>query len=267
MVGECDFYMDDSGAREPDKKSRDQAFPDWFGFGGFLINDCDAQLAESLIENFRVRWPEVGEEAFRSYDIRSKNGRCRWLASVGAVPQNQFYEELTSLIAALPFHVLACVVDRPGYNKHYLEAYSPRRRRLCKTAFSVAVERAAKVALYWQSRLRVYVERSDLATERQFKQYYEEMRSQGLPFNAQNSAAYRPLEADALKNTLFEFRVKTKQSLLMQFADLVLWPVCKGGYDPTHVAYRALVENGKLIDICCTPENGLLGVKYSCFDR
>lgn len=52
----------------------------------------------------------------------------------------------------------------------------------------------------------------------------------------------------------------------MQLADLVLWPVCHDGYNPNHRAYADLIGAGKLLDVQCTPENGLLGVKYSCFD-
>ncbi|ARU23837.1 hypothetical protein RSSE_c3456 [Ralstonia solanacearum] len=36
----------------------------------------------------------------------------------------RFMEELTALILGLPIYVLACVVDRPGYNKRYLQAYA-----------------------------------------------------------------------------------------------------------------------------------------------
>ena len=129
------------------------------------------------------------------------------------------------------------------------------------------MERATKFAIHRGSRLRVYAERSDKHTEAHFKGYFDEMRSKGLPFNPATSEQYRPLTQKQLHATLFEFRIKTKQSTLMQFADMVLWPVCQGGYNAAHRAYGALARAGKLIEVECTEENGLLGTKYSCFDR
>lgn len=265
MVPECHFYMDDSGSRDPDRKPTASNEPDWFALGGLLINGSDERAAKEQIAAFRARWPELGHEPFRSYDIRHRTERFRWLASCQARRKNQFYTELTDLITGLPMHVIACVVDRPGYNARYMQEYGPRRWRLCRTAFGIVVERAAKVARHRGARLRVFAERSDKHTEKQFKGYYDQMREDGLPFNPQNSQQYAPLSAEALRETLFEFRIKTKDSALMQFADLVLWPVCKAGYDKENLPYQSLLASGKLIDTHCTEENGLLGIKYSCF--
>ena len=267
MSAEYYFYMDDSGSRDPDRdRGTDAKGPDWFALGGLLINSEDEDAAKESISAFRQRWPQMGDQPFRSYDIRNKSGRFRWLAGLTSERYRAFMGDLTDLIAGLPIHVLACVIDRPGYNRRYIDQYGPRRWKLCRTAFSIAVERAAKVAMHKGVRLRVYAERSDKPTEAQFKGYFDEMRRIGLPFNAANSEKYRPLSADQLHATLFEFRIKTKDSMLMQFADLVLWPVCHGGYDRGHRAYVELSKAGKLIEVLCTEDNGLQGTKYSCFD-
>ncbi|MHA6886182.1 DUF3800 domain-containing protein [Ralstonia pseudosolanacearum] len=261
------FYIDDSGSRDPDRsRGTESSGPDWFALGGVLINSADEEVAKLAISDFRRRWAQMGDEPLHSYDIRNKTKQFRWLKNLSPEEHREFMNQLTALIVSLPIHVLACVVDRPGYNKRYMETYGPRRWKLCRTAFNIAVERAAKVALHHRMRLRVYVERSDKPTESQLKSYFKDMRTVGLPFNASNSAKYQPLTAEQLHATLFEFRIKTKASLLMQLADLVLWPVCHGGYDTTHRAYAALAKAGKLLDVLCTEENGLLGVKYSCFD-
>jgi hypothetical protein len=65
---------------------------------------------------------------------------------------------------------------------------------------------------------------------------------------------------------LLEFRVKAKDSIPMQIADLALWPVCKGKYQPDNLSLIALAHAGKLLDSRCTEDNGLHGIKYSCFD-
>jgi len=264
---EFHFYMDDSGSRDPDRdRSTDPQSPDWFALGGLLVRADAAEVAKASIAAFRVRWPQMGSEPFRSYDIRNKTKRFRWLEALPREQYVAFMGELTALIAGLPIHVLACVVDRPGYNRRYMEQYGPRRWKLCRTAFNIAVERAAKVAHHHGARLRIFVERSDPKTEGQFKEYFNDMRHVGLPFDAATSQKYAPLAQATLHATLFEFRVKTKSSALMQFADLVLWPVCQGGYDATHRAYKALAQAGKLVDTLCTEANGLQGIKYSCFD-
>jgi hypothetical protein len=267
MHPEYHFYMDDSGPRDPDRKrSKDAASPDWFALGGLLINSADEETASAVITNFRNRWVKMGDEPLRSYNIRNKSAGFHWLSELSSEQHREFMADLTALITHLPIHVLACVIDRPGYNRRYMETYGERRWKLCRTAFNIVVERAAKVAIHDQIRLRVYVERSDKTTETQFKGYFDELRNQGLPFDAGTSEKYRPLAAWQLHASLLEFRVKTKDSLLMQLADLVLWPVCQGGYDKNHRAYQELVKAGKLLDVRCTEENGLLGIKYSCFD-
>jgi len=160
---------------------------------------------------------------------------------------------------------MACVIDRPGYNHRYAEQYAENRWKLCKTAFSIAVERAAKFCRHNGARLRIYVERSDPKTDALMESYYHQLRSDGLPFSAATSAMYHPLSPVEFRQTLFEFRTKNKTSALMQIADLALWPVCQGGYNASHRSYVALREHGKLLDAQCTPDNGLLGIKYSCF--
>lgn len=267
MHAEYHFYMDDSGSRDPDRaRGIDSKGPDWFALGGLLIDAEDESAAKEAISAFRLRWPQMEDQPLRSYDIRNKTGRFRWLTTLPAEQYRAFMSELTQLIVDLPIYVLACVIDRPGYNRRYVDNYGPRRWKLCRTAFNIAVERAAKVAIHNGARLRVYAERSDKPTEAQLKSYFDDMRRVGLPFDATNSEKYRPLSADQLHSTLFEFRIKTKESLLMQFADLVLWPVCHGGYDRSHRAYAELSKAGKLVDALCTADNGLQGTKYSCFD-
>lgn len=213
-----------------------------------------------------ARWPEMKDSPLHSYEVRNRAGGFRWLQAASAARTNAFMQDLTGLMTQLPILVLACVVDRPGYNARYKERYGPARWELCRTAFTIAVERAAKFAQQDGRRLRVYTERSDKQTEKRLKGYYDAMRSVGAPFDAATSSRYRPLTAEALASTLIDFEVKTKSSRLMQIADMALWPACKGGYDTTDRAFIALKEAAKLLDAHCTEQNGLQGIKYSCFD-
>jgi len=258
--------MDDSGSRDPDRsRSTESGLVDWFGLGGVIVRDEDVPLIDSRVTEFRSRWPHP-DAPLHSWEIRNQQKGFAWLRDASATKREHFMGELTELICSLPIVVHATVVDCPGYNRRYLQEYGPRRWSLCRTAFKIAVERAAKFALAEGARLRVYVERSDKLTEGRLRGYYDSLRRDGLPFNPDTSAKYAPLQADGLAGTLLEFRIKTKDSLVMQLADLALWPVCKGKYRPDNAALIALTEAGKLLDARCTAANGLFGIKYSCFD-
>lgn len=258
--------MDDSGSRDPDRdRSIDPSVVDWFGLGGIIVREEDVDDLEARVREFRHRWPNP-DAPLHSWEIRARKKGFAWLRTTSKAKQERFLAELTDLVCSLPIVVHASVVDRPGYNKRYMTEYGPRRWSLCRTAFKIAVERAAKFAASRDSRLRVYVEQSDRPNEARLKGYFNSLRSEGPPFNKETSSIYSPLGADELAKTLLEFRVKTKGSVAMQVADLALWPVCKGRYQPENQSLIALASNGLLLDAHCTVENGLLGIKYSCFD-
>lgn len=233
--------------------------------GGVIVREEDVPLIEARVQEFRARWPHP-EAPLHSWEIRTRKDGFVWLRTVSETKYLRFMAELTDLMCSLPIVVHATVVDRPGYNKRYMQEYGPRRWSLCRTAFKIAVERAAKFAKSEGARLRVHVEQSDRPNERRLKEYFDTLRAEGLPFKPDTSAKYAPMAAEELRATLLEFRVKTKASIPTQIADLALWPVCKGKYHPDNIALIALTEAGKLLDAKCLPDSGLLGIKYSCFE-
>lgn len=260
------LFVDDSGTRHPDRqRGHTEAFGGWFGLGGVLILESDIPEAEERVAAFRARWPQV-RGALHSYEIRNKTKAFAWLTQISAKRRDEFLADLSAMIVSHPIHALACVVDRDGYNARYMKEYGPRRWKLCRTAFSILLERAVKYARHFDAKLRVYVEKSDKVTDGQMRAYYDTVRSVGLPFDAGRSAQYVPLTADDFRSTLYEFRLKEKSSELMQIADLVLWPLCRNGYASTERSYLLLAEKMKLVESLCDQENGLQGTKYSCFD-
>jgi hypothetical protein len=89
----------------------------------------------------------------------------------------------------------------------------------------------------------------------------------GLPFDSGTSAGYRPLSGADFKDTLYDFKTRTKEDRLVQLADLCLWPICLGGYNPDNVPYRAMREAGTLLDSRLSPDvREREGIKYSCFE-
>ena len=261
------LYLDDSGTRHPSKKpGRMPAHGcDWFALGGVLVRDEDEDEARRLHAAFVGKWGVTAP--LHSSEIRSQNEGFFWLRDKSKDEQAAFYEDLYCLMRDAPVTGIACVIDRPGYNARYAEKYIENRWMLCKTAFSVIVERAAKFAILQGYRLRVLPEKCNKPEDAALTAYYRELRTEGLPFDAKNSGKYAPLTKDQFAATLYDLRFKAKSSPMAQFADLYLWPVCMGGYHAGNRPYRRLQEDGKLIE-CLLPEadHATLGSKYSCFE-
>lgn len=232
--------------------------------GGILIREADELAVKAkhakLCSDWRLTAP------LHSTDIRGQHRAFSWLGNDKG-KRERFMTDLGQLITSSELTAIACVVDRPGYNARYRELYGRARWKLCKTAFNVVVERAAKHARFHGCKLRVYVERCNKKTDDRFRAYFDNMRSSGLPFDPKNSAKYAPLLPEDFKQTLYEFRTKTKESELMQLADMALYPMCIGQYHPEQRSYKAMVEAGVLIN--CKLEDKRVefeGIKRSCFE-
>lgn len=259
--------MDDSGTRHPDHKAKEALHGyDWFALGGIIIDDENIPSANSEIEIFRSRWPQLKDAPLHSSEIRGLNKNFIWLGHDASI-RKQFLDELGTLLLTLPVTGLACVIDRPGYNHRYREKYGRRRWSLCKTAFDVAVERAVKYSNERQRKLRIHVERCSKADDAILQSYYHSLKKSGHSFNQDSASIYNPLASIDYSTALYDFKTKMKSSKLMQIADIYLWPMCIGGYDEGNRAYAALKNAGKLID-CILPVSLLAerGIKYSCFD-
>jgi hypothetical protein len=259
--------MDDSGTRHPDYDPGKRAAHgyDWFALGGILINEAHEHYARALHSLFCKEWKIT--YPIHSVEVRARNERFLWLEKLSGSEREKFYESLYQLMKAVPVVGLACVIDRPGYNHRYREKYGRQRWSLCKSAFNIAVERAAKYARESKCRLRVAPERCNKPEDRMLKSYYDELRVQGPPFAAETSEKYQPLTSAEFRETLYEFRPKAKTSPMAQLADLYLWPICMGGYRSDNRPYKRLIEDGKLIE-CQIPEGdkAVLATKYYCFD-
>lgn len=259
--------LDDSGTRHPDRKPGKLPAhgSDWFSLGGILFDEADELLIRDMHAGFCSRW---GIDApLHSVEIRAKSGAFSFLAEMSGEELGRFNLELSQMLTGLPVLGHACVIDRPGYDARYIPKYGRQRWLLCKSAFSIVVERSAKYVRRREGRLRVYIEKSDKKTDRTLKGYYDEMRGVGMPFSQETSSKYNPADSRILTETLFEFRPKDKSSPLAQFADLYLWPICMGGYNEQCKPFVSLKDSGRLID-CAVAENEQdCTIKYYCFDN
>lgn len=264
---EIHLYIDDTGGRDPDReplvKRRDEM--DCFAFGGILINeeDVDELFAryKAFCNSHHINYP------LHSWAIRGGRGDFGWLKRPEAA--FAFLSDLERFLVNLPIVGIAAVIDRPGYVSRYKEKYRDRLWLMSKTAYCILIERAAKFARSRGRKLRVFFERAGRVEDNELIAFARSLKKDGMPFDENNSASYQSLSAAEFRDIVRgEPRGRTKATPMIQIADLVLYPMAKGGYDPTYRPYVSLMENKRLIDALLDPnERASLGIKYSCFER
>lgn len=267
MSRELHLYFDDTGSRNPDhapKQARDDGM-DCFGYGGILLNAEDIDRFILSYKEFKIRWRI--DYPFHSYEIRGGRGNFGWLKNPEKA--GEFLRDLEQLILSLPIVCIAAVIHRPGYVERYAEKYGQETGMMSKTAFAVLIERSAKFAKSKGRKLRVFFEGAGPNEDRDIVKYLKEMKAQGMPFNQNRSGAYNGLTPEDFRElVLGEPQRKTKSTPMIQIADLVLYPMAKGGYDQQYGPYKRLKAAGKLIDSHIDFwAQSQLGIKYSCFPK
>jgi hypothetical protein len=263
-----ELYLDDSGSRLPDQEPAQghAGLMDCFALGGILFEARKIKpilkAYTTLCRKWHIDYPLVSNK------IRMYTGRFAWVGKLSDSKRDEFFRDIACMIEEQPFFAIACVVHRPGYNARYHPLYGEKRWSLCKTTFTIVVERAVKLASRRGLFLRVHFERTGPREDKALIIYQRELKKIGMPFEPETSSIYRPLEAGTFRKTLIGDPLQhTKTSRLSQLADLVLYPMVKGKYDPDYRPYRHLRDTNKLIDRCLRPEDvNELGIKYSCFD-
>lgn len=262
------LFFDDTGSRNPNKGSyipsnRDDRM-DCFGLGGILIKEEDIADLLQKYNSFCSKWNI--DYPLHSSRIRGGQGGFGWLKK----PENAglFLPDLQDFLLSLPFVGIACIIHRPGYAARYKQRYESDLWALSRTAFCILVERSAKFADEAGRKLEIYFEASGKREDRAIIQNLRSLKLEGHPFEVEISEDYQPLGAEDYRRiVLGEPRHQTKQSPLLQIADLILYPMAKGGYDPDYYPYKMLKEKGKLIDnLIPKDEIAIRGIKYSCFD-
>jgi len=260
------YYMDDSGTRKPDRELTlfDPGQPSHFALGGVLVLEEDEVAVRAAHAQFCDKWGLT--YPLHSVDIRHGAHEFSWLRR-GSIDYEAFMGDLTRMLTTIPVTALACVMDRPGYDSRYRSIYPRSMWHLCRTVFSIAVERAAKYARALGRPLRVFPEKSAKEDEKRIKQYYATLIAEGLPFDTARSNAYAPLRAHDFDETLIELRFKGKTSPPMQVADLYLWPIAMHRYGRGGLPYQKFRESGRLIEARLPTEQvASCGTKYSCFE-
>jgi hypothetical protein len=262
------FYMDETGNRLPDKKSdtsRDGR--DWFAFGGILINQEDETAAKSARDAAAA---DMGVNVpFHITDMLARAKGFRWLNRRSTSEQRAFWDRYQQLLTTLPVVGFACVIDRPGYvARGYVEKHGNDRWLLCRSAFDIAVERAAKYASRSGRRLRVIFE-GDVGYNAIVEGYFERLKAEGLGFDEANSEKYKPLSKDDFAATLTTIENRSKSNRLLQMADSYIYTMARSHYEKSWWLYKALRDAKKISNFALGGDANLIremGVKAYCFD-
>jgi hypothetical protein len=261
------LYIDDTGSRDPDRSALSSRMDlmDCFALGGFLLKDEDIPEFRAKHTVFCAQWHI--DYPLHSSSIRGGHRKFGWLRR-NRETEEVFLSSLEELLLSLPIVCIAAIIHRPGYLIRYRQTYRERLWFMCRTAFSILVERSAKYARDNGRKLEIVFEGTGKREDRDIKAYLKALKNQGSPFAQQNSEGYRPLTPeDYRKIILGEPHEQSKLSPMLQIADLVLYPIAKAGYEKSYRPYQRLREAGKLIDSYFEGEHVLRrGIKYSCFD-
>src|SRR3546814_13515067 len=93
---------------------------------------------------------------------------------------------------------------------------------MCKTAFSILVERAAKFADDEGRQLEIYFEGAGPKEDRDIVQYMRSLKAAGSPFSDKTSETYAPLSKDDYQRIILgEPRRRTKTVPMLQIADYI----------------------------------------------
>ncbi|MEP9373287.1 DUF3800 domain-containing protein [Mesorhizobium sp. KR1-2] len=259
------FFMDDFGTRtmcKPGDALPMEAHIFSFGLGGIIVPSEAVQALSDATIKFCKRWdvPEL-----HGNKIRSGKGKFSFLKK-DENRKNRFFEELEALIIDERITAHACVICRPGYRDRYYEKHTEGSRwQMSRTAFDIAVERAAKYARLVGRKLSVAYERTGATEDRLIENYFEGLLKNGTGFDSTNSSKHRPLTKDELTETLLTIWPDGKSNPMLQLADLVLHPL---GHRPTGLKNRAhdrMSEAGQIIDLRSNGDE-TIAVKYSCYD-
>lgn len=265
------LYLDETGTRKLNKNRESTEKYEAFGIGGFLIREEDIEIAKQAHDDLCSKWNI--NYPLHLTKIRNGNSPFGWLRRIeGDVERlrtiEAFNTDLGDCLKKFPMIGLGCVVNKQKFYTEASEQYPKSRWAICKTAFTITLERAARFAIDENRKLRVYIEASGEKDDRRLIQYFNEMKIGGNPFNKENSSKYSPLSQYELADVLYDIQVhKKSEGKLIHFADILAYPIMRGAYpDKPYWLHSFLMNSGILSDaILPTEAIPVRGIKYAHF--
>jgi hypothetical protein len=260
------YYMDETGNRQPDKKSdQSRLGRDWFGLGGFIIRSEDEAEAKRLHGEIVAAWRITAP--FHFTDMLAERKGFTWLGRLSQRERDRFWTDYREFLSNVPALGTGCIIDRPGYvGRGYLEKHPGTKWLLCRSAFDITVERAVKYAIEQGCKLNIVFE-SDVAINETVKGYFANLKENGLAFDGANSAKYEPLTKEQFANTLGTIEYKTKTSRMLQIADSYIYAIARQKYDRGFGVFRHLRDTRRIINFALEDAERIkaMGIKYYCY--
>jgi hypothetical protein len=199
-------------------------------------------------------------------DMLAERKGFSWLGKVDQSEREAFWDGWRKILCDANVIGISCVIDRPGYvARGYLEKHNDRWL-LCRSAFDITVERAAKIARSEGRKLHVVFEQ-DAAINKTIEGYFDNLKENGLAFDGNNSKKYVPLAQPEFAETLGRIQHKPKTHPLLQVADSYIYAMARHGYDKKFWIHRSLRDRRRLSDFAINSEVlPNVGIKYYCFD-
>jgi hypothetical protein len=261
------YYMDETGNRHPDKKAtQERAGRDWFGLGGYILREEDKGGVRALHEQFCNEWNI--NQPFHITDMLSAKKKFAWLGKLSDRERSRFWEEYKDMISSIPALGTGCVISRPGYvARGYIRDFPGSKWLLCRSAFDITVERAAKYAKSQGAKLDIVFE-SDPPINETMKGYFRNLTENGLAFDAERAAKYSPLSREDFQTVLGTIEYKAKASPYLQFADSYIYAIARQKYDRHFGVYCRLRDRRRIINFALGEAEAIksMGIKYYCFD-
>lgn len=261
------YYIDETGNRRPDKKPHQNAQGrDCFGLGGYLLWDTDKGVVRDAHQQFCQRWNI--NAPFHMTDMLSARKRFSWLGNMTDKDRSAFWEDYKNFLASIPALGTGCVISRSGYvARGYLEKFGESKWFLCRSAFDITVERAAKYAKLNNAKLDIVFE-SDPPFNPIMEGYFNHLKNKGLAFDPGRAGKYEPLTASDFRETLGRIEYKGKENPFIQIADSYIYAIARQKYDRLFGVYCRLRDHGRIINFALKDAELIkaMGVKYYCFD-
>lgn len=260
------FYIDETGNRNPNHRpDPGRVNRDWFAIGGILVKSEDIDTCKNARQAFADRWGFAAP--LHMTDMLSENKKFSWLGRLTDERRDKFWSDYKTLLATAPVVGLACVIDRPGYvARGYLQTHKDPWL-LCRSAFDISVERAAKFAIRDNRKLNVVFEQ-DAGINQIIIGYFKNLKQNGLAFDGGNSGKYVPLTKEQFDATLGTIEHKPKPHPMLQIADSYLYAMARHPYDAKFHVYRRLRDSRRLANFVLQNEEiPTMGIKHYCFDR
>ena len=259
------FYIDETGNRNPDQKpDKNRQNRDWFGIGGILVKSEDVQDCKDKRQSFVDKWGITAP--LHMTDILGNHKKFSWLGRLPDEERHKFWGEYKTFLALAPVMGLACIIDRPGYVARGYIKDNNDRWLLCRSAFDISIERAAKIAQKAGRKVNVVFEQ-DAGMNQIMVGYFNNLKQNGLGFDETRSDKYSPLSKADFAATLSTVEYKPKSNSMLQIADSYLYAMARRPYDGNFDVAKRLRDARRTANTCLpSADVPSMGIKHYCFE-